>query len=60
MVKCINQLVRSKEKIPAYIRGNRIGDCTICKPCKDNKKCPAYTPIGLIEIEEKYMEDKTN
>lgn len=51
MVKCINQLIRPKEKFPSWLLGNKMGDCTTCKPCEKNKKCSSYTPISLMEFE---------
>jgi len=51
MTKCINQLIRPKEKIPSWLFENGMGDCSTCKPCERNKKCSGYTPVGLIEFE---------
>ena len=57
MVKCINQLIRPKEKIPSWVLGDETGDCTTCKPCENNKKCPSYTPVSLMGFEVKEEDD---
>lgn len=49
MVKCINQLHRPKEKVPAWARGDK-GDCTTCQPCEKNKNCSCFTPVSLITL----------
>jgi len=50
---CINQLNRSKVKLPEYMQPEGIGDCTICMPCADNIHCSYYIPISLTIMEIK-------
>jgi len=49
-MKCINQMIRPKIKIPKWMRAEGVGDCTTCKTCLKNLECKHYTPVGLIKI----------
>lgn len=48
IVKCINQLIRPKIKVPRFARPEGCGDCTTCVPCERNIDCSCYTPVGLV------------
>ena len=45
-------LFRPSFKIPLWMNPGH-GDCTTCKPCRENKKCRGYKPmeIGVVEFE---------
>ena len=51
MKKCLHQICRPKIKWHEY----GVGDCTVCKPDKNNKLCKWYYPIAwtTIKIEER-------
>lgn len=51
LVKCINQLVRPKIKVPKFIRPKGCGDCTTCESCPKNLNCSCYIPIGLTSYD---------
>jgi hypothetical protein len=52
MQRCINQVFRSKIRLPAEMRGGK-GDCTICTPDEKNKNCPGFYPIAIFTFEVK-------
>jgi len=51
VVKCLHQ----GEKTYGFINKG-YGNCEICKPDEQNKKCPAYYPIGVYVF---YVSEKT-
>lgn len=53
IVRCINQIVETKEYIPSYIRPKGCGDCTTCITDEENKNCSCYFPIKLIIYDSK-------
>lgn len=51
LVKCINQLIRPKVKVPKFMRRKGCGDCTTCETHINNKNCKCYMPVGLISYD---------
>jgi hypothetical protein len=46
---CIHQFMRPKRNFYISIEG--VGDCRICTPDKENKKCKRYFPITVVTFE---------
>lgn len=58
IVRCIDQIVETKEYIPSYIRPKGCGDCTTCKPCLENKNCSCYTPVLINTFDVKHKDNE--
>jgi len=57
-MKCLNQIIRPKVKLPKWMLPKGIGDCTVCQPCLKNLECKGYIPVSIICGEPQLPEDE--